>query len=66
MSVVVKCHPGVAVVAVYHGYPVGLVSLKTVSLVTLTTALIKRTLKVIENREGGLSHLGLANYRQIR
>jgi hypothetical protein len=37
---VMKCHPGVAVVAVYHCHPVRLVPLKTISLVPLTTTLI--------------------------
>ena len=37
---VVKCHPGIAVVAVDHCHPVWLVPLKTISFVLLTTSLI--------------------------
>ena len=42
VSVIVKCHPSVAVVAVYHCHPVWLVTLKTISLVLLATPLMNQ------------------------
>ena len=40
VGMVVKCHPGVAVVAVDHCHPVRLVPLKTISFVLLTASLV--------------------------
>ena len=55
MGVVVKCHPGVAVVAVDHCHPVRLVPLKTISFVLLTTSLIINYIIIVIkiNSDGG-------------
>ena len=57
---VVKCHPGVAVVAVDHRHPVRLVPLKTISFVPLTASLINQGMyKSIENETTKVTYVQL-------
>ena len=60
MGMVVKCHPGVAVVAVDHRHPVRLVPLKTISFVPLTASLINQGMyKSIENETTKVTYVQL-------
>ena len=51
VGMVMKCHPGVAVVAVDHRHPVRLVLLKTISFVPLTASLINQRMRMYKSIE---------------